>query len=82
MTLSSQEEHFFTLFMLSRAFDNTTSQNIGGTNAWVVPHLEFWGTVSPVPLGLRPCSQQHPLVHNIVCNSCQYFIYVCDLSPL
>src|SRR6218665_2371216 len=27
---------FFTLFVLSRASDNTTSQNIGGTNAWAV----------------------------------------------
>src|SRR6218665_1846393 len=34
MTLSSQEKHlFFTLFRLSRASDNTTSQNIGGTDA-------------------------------------------------
>ena len=39
---------FFTLFVLSRASDNTTSKNIGGTNAWAVPHLKFWGTVPPV----------------------------------
>ena len=38
---------FFTLFILSRASDNTTSQNIGGTDAWAVPHLKFWGVVSP-----------------------------------
>ena len=45
---------FSTLFDLSRPFHNTTSKNIGGTNAWAVPHLKFWGTVPPVPLGLRP----------------------------
>ena len=44
---------FFILFVLSRASDNTT-QNIGGTDAWAVPHLKFWGTVPPIPLGLRP----------------------------
>src|SRR6218665_2239706 len=38
---------FFTLFILSRTSDNTTSQNIGGTNAWAVPHLKFWGGPSP-----------------------------------
>ena len=27
---------FFTLFILSRASNNTTSLNIGGTNAWAV----------------------------------------------
>ena len=38
------------MFVLSRASDNTTSLNIGGTNAWAVPHLKFlWGTVPPVP---------------------------------
>src|SRR6218665_857562 len=42
---------FFTLFILSRISDNTTSQNIGGTNAWAVPHLKFSG--GPSPLGLR-----------------------------
>jgi len=32
---------FFTLFILSRASDNTTAQNIGGTDEWAVPHLKF-----------------------------------------
>jgi len=47
-TLSSQQNDyftkripfyhtFFTLFVLSRASDNTTSQNIGGTDACAVP---------------------------------------------
>src|SRR6218665_2469757 len=40
---------FFTLFILSRTSDNTASQNIGGTNAWAVPHLKFWGDRPPVP---------------------------------
>src|SRR6218665_1053887 len=46
---------FFTLFILSRTSDNTTSPNIGGTNAWAVPHLKIWGDRPPQsPLGLRP----------------------------
>src|SRR6218665_311168 len=43
---------FLTLFVLSHASDNTTSQNIGGTvhggtDAWAVPHLKFLGGPSP-----------------------------------
>jgi len=64
MTLSSQEKHLFTLFILSRASNNTTSQNIGGTDAWAVPHLKFGG---PSPLGIRPCvfyrRMKHPPVY-------------------
>ena len=63
MTLSSQEKplfqkriplwHLFYSVRL-RASDNTTSQNIGGTDAWAVPNLKFWGTRSPSPhLNLR-----------------------------
>ena len=49
---------FFTLFVFSRASDNTTSENIGGTDAWAVPHLKFLGGPFPqFPLGLRPCVQ-------------------------
>src|SRR6218665_92483 len=47
MTLSSQEKHFFSLFILSHTSDNTTSQNIGGADAWAVPHLKFWGDRPP-----------------------------------
>src|SRR6218665_866074 len=48
---------FFTLFVLSRASDNTTSQNIGGTDARAVPPPQIGGCppCPPVPLGLRPC---------------------------
>ena len=48
-TLSSQEkplfldDTFFTLFVLSRASDNTTYQNIAGTDAWAVPTSNFFG---------------------------------------
>ena len=38
---------FFTLFILSRTSDYTTSQNIGGTDGWTFPHLKFWGGPSP-----------------------------------
>src|SRR6218665_1725466 len=59
-----RKTQFFTLFMLSRTSDNTTSQNIGGTNAWAVPHLKFWGDRSPQsPLGLRPCLRQSTIVN-------------------
>jgi len=35
--------HFFSYFVLSRAYRNTTSPNIGGTDAWAVPNLKFLG---------------------------------------
>src|SRR6218665_3265701 len=38
---------FFTLFVLSRASNNTTSQNIGGTDAWAVPHFKFLRGTAP-----------------------------------
>ena len=47
---------FFTLFVLSCASDNTTSQNIGGTDAWAVPHLTFWGDRPPSPPRSPPMS--------------------------
>jgi len=71
MTLSSQEKQlfqkrvpfmtpFFTLFVLSRASDNTTSQNIEGTDAWAVPHLTFLGgTVPPVLPRSPPLAMDH-----------------------
>src|SRR6218665_10496 len=49
MTFPRNKNTFFTLFILSRASDNTTSQNIGGTDAWAVPHLKFWGNRLPQP---------------------------------
>src|SRR6218665_1532442 len=55
--------HFFTLFVLSRTSNNTTFQNIGGTDAWVVPHLNFfWGTVPQSPLGLPPGFGSHQIL--------------------
>ena len=38
---------FFTLLILSRASDNTTSLNIGGTNAWAVPPPQVYLNTSP-----------------------------------
>src|SRR6218665_109437 len=43
----TRKTQFFTLFMLSRTSDNTTSQNIGGTNAWAVPPPQILGGPSP-----------------------------------
>src|SRR6218665_1555626 len=53
----TRKTQFFTLFILSRTSDNTTSQNIGGDQCMGgPPHLKFWGDrPPPVPLGLRPC---------------------------
>src|SRR6218665_433060 len=48
---------FFTLFVLLRASDNNTSQNIGETDAWASPHLKFGGPSPQSLLGLRPCLQ-------------------------
>jgi len=37
---------------------NTTSLNIGGTDAWAVPYLKFLGDHPPSPpLGLCPCKK-------------------------
>jgi len=38
---------FFTLLILSHASDNTTSLNIGGTNAWAVPTSNLGGGTVP-----------------------------------
>ena len=43
-------DNFFSRLVLCHASNNTTSQNIGGTNAWAVPHLKFGGTVPALPL--------------------------------
>ena len=54
----SENNFLMTPFLLCSFFrgsDNTTSQNIGGTDAWAVPPPQIWGTVPAVPLGLRPC---------------------------
>src|SRR6218665_901094 len=60
----TRKTQFFTLFMLSRTSDNTTSQNIGGTNAWAVPPPQILGDRSPQsPLGLRPCLRQSTIVN-------------------
>ena len=40
---------FFTLLILSRTFDNTTYQNIGGTDAWAVPPPQICGDLPPSP---------------------------------
>src|SRR6218665_1456047 len=49
------DDTFFTLFVLSRASNNTISQNIGGTDAWAVPTSNLFGWNAPQsPIGLRP----------------------------
>src|SRR6218665_3721869 len=44
----TRKTQFFTLFMLSRTSDNTTSQNIGGDQCMGgPPHLKFLGGAPP-----------------------------------
>src|SRR6218665_2969156 len=57
---------FFTLFLLSRASDNTTSQNIGGRMHGPSPISNFWGTVPPVP----PRSPPMPGIYDGDGNAC------------
>ena len=45
----TRKTSFFTLFILSRTSDNTTSQNIGGTNTWAVPTSNFGMDRPPSP---------------------------------
>ena len=79
---------FFTLFILSRISDNTTSQNIGGTNAWAVPppQIFFGGDRPPSPLlGLRPWAkvpvQQINWSHEVIKSSFFYlFAGSCSLA--
>src|SRR6218665_4107584 len=57
MTISSQENHHFSLFILSRTSDNTASQNIGGgpMHGPPPPPQILGGPAPPSPpLGLRP----------------------------
>jgi len=55
---------FFTLFILSHAFDNTTSQNIGGHQCMGRPPASnFWGTVPQSP------SRSPPLVYGVIVRS-------------
>ena len=60
--------NFFTQFVLSQASDNTTSRNIGGTDAWAVPHLKFWGDRPPVPAHDRLQSKIQEQQCNDNCN--------------
>jgi len=53
-TKHSFETPFFSQFVLCKASDNTTSQNIGVTDAWVVPNLKFLGDRPPYPKSSVP----------------------------
>src|SRR6218665_4028319 len=58
----TRKTQLFTLFVLSRTSNNTTSQNIGGgTNAWILG-----GTVPPVPLRSPPLSRRKELSLTII----------------
>ena len=53
-TISKKNSLTTPFFYSVRTLMRITSQNIGGTDAWAVPHLKFWGDRPP---GLRPCVQ-------------------------
>src|SRR6218665_3250851 len=61
---------FFTLFILSRASDHTTSQNIEETNAWAVPPPQIWGDRPPSP----PSPPRSPLLVIYITNN--FFLYL------
>src|SRR6218665_2156629 len=52
-----RKTQFFTLFMLSRTSDNTTSQNIGGPMHGRSPTSNFGGPSPPVPPRSPPLRQ-------------------------
>ena len=54
---------FFTHFVLSHAFDNTTSQNIRGTDTWAVHHIKFWEDRPPVPPMSPPMNLYHTYMY-------------------
>src|SRR6218665_2448938 len=64
---------FFTLFVLSRASDNTTSQNIRGWIHGPASHLKFGGPSPESPLGLRPWPY---LSYLIILTSCSIFFFL------
>src|SRR6218665_2344953 len=54
MTLPHKKNTFFTLFILSHASDNTTSQNIGGPMHGPSPTSNFGGGSPPSPPRFPP----------------------------
>src|SRR6218665_267242 len=55
ITLFDENVYFPKMSAFSvRTCDNITSPNIGGTDAWAVPHLKFWGDRPPSPLRSPP----------------------------
>ena len=73
---------FFTLFVLSHTSDNTTSQNIGGTDAWAVPHLKFWGTVPPVLPRSPPMhiGLSNNFIHQLISRQRNYRLWLLQLA--
>ena len=63
---------FFTLFILSHTSDNTTSLNIGGTNAWAVPTSNLGG---PSPRGPSPPQVSAPAYTKINLCTARPIIY-------
>src|SRR6218665_2888677 len=69
----TRKTHFFTRFILSRAYDNTTSQNIGGDQCMGrPPHLKLW---RDRPLQSPPRSP--PLVISNRVSSSYLFLFSC-----
>jgi len=63
---------FFSQFVLSHASNNSTSQNIGGTEAWAVPPPQFfWGRVPILPPKSPPMSIS-ALLSKVAYMTCPY----------
>jgi len=76
------DDTFFTLFVLSRVRDNTTSQNIGGTDAWAVPTSNFFGGgPSPSPPRYPPLCRPS-IVYIFVALPCASLAHVFRVTPI
>jgi len=49
---------------------------LGWTKAWAVPTSNFWGTVHPIPLSLRPWARARACPQVYACASQQPMLYV------
>jgi len=57
----------FSQFVLCLTSNNSTSRNVGGTDAWTVPHFKFWGDrFLQSPLSIRRAVTSLRLLFSLV----------------
>src|SRR6218665_3394567 len=83
----TRKTQFFTLFMLSRTSDNTTSQNIGGDQCMGGPPISnFGGTVPPrsPPLKVGIITTQPQTINrtNILYLLCRHQSFACSVEVI